>query len=136
MKETIAIITICITVVLGVGGWIVSHLLSNKREILQKRREIRVKYLREAYIKLADCADNGKTFAENIVQIQQSFNDIQLFGNESLDNLIAESINNLNTSGSLPLDDILRDLRNEIREHLKLNKIDGYRWHVRTVRKD
>lgn len=136
MKETIAIITICITVVLGVGGWIVSHLLSNRREILQKRREIRIKYLREAYLKLADCADNGKSFRENIMQIQQSFNDIQLFGNENMDNLITESINNLNTQGTLPLDDILRDLRNEIREHLKLNKIDGYRWHVRSGKKE
>jgi len=42
------VITISVTIILAVAGWIVAHVLTQKRNLKEKRREIRVTHLREA----------------------------------------------------------------------------------------
>jgi len=124
------ILALSVTVLLAVAGWMVSHGLSVKREIEQKKREIRVQHLREAYLKLANVADTGNLQA-NIVDIQQAFNDIQLFGELSEIHLIECIIRQVTEEGSARIDDLLKELRNEIREHIGLKRIDDYRLYIR-----
>ena len=124
------ILALSVTVLLAVAGWMVSHGLSVKREIEQKKREIRVQHLREAYLKLANVADTGNLQA-NIVDIQQAFNDIQLFGELSQIDLIECIIRQVTEEGSARIDDLLKELRNEIREHIGLKRIDDYRLYIR-----
>ncbi len=72
LKEIIAL---AVTARLAVGGWLGGYRLSVKREIEQKKREIRMRHLREAYLALANVADNGN-LQDNLLDIQAAYNDI------------------------------------------------------------
>ncbi|MEA3323967.1 MAG: hypothetical protein U9Q37_02355 [Euryarchaeota archaeon] len=124
------LLTIIVTILLVVGGWAAVHFLSLRREIEQKKREIRVQYLKDAYIKLAEAVDRG-SIVDNIKDIQESFNVIQIFGDESQIELIGNFIEEATAGGSPSIDELLKELRNEIRQHIGLEPIDGYRWHIR-----
>lgn len=129
------ILVILIPVLLTLSGWIVVHMLSRKREIEQKKREIRVKYLREAYLKLATVADRG-SLQQNLHDIQDAFNDIQILGEESQIELIGKFIEEVNSGKSPAINELLKQLRNEIREHIGLEALDDYRWYIRIDEQD
>jgi len=129
--NTAQIITVLSSVTIAALGWIIGHILTSRREILQKRREIRIKHLREAYLNLAHISDSGGDIVKHITLLQSSLNDIQLFGGRSQMKLLEQFIDELNESDSAQLNDLIRELRNEIRAHLKLSKIDESRWYVR-----
>ena len=124
------ILTLSITILLAVASWTVVHLLSRRREIEQKKRELRVKYLRDAYLKLANVADRGN-LQQNIEDIQDAFNDIQLFGEEAQIGLIGQFIEEAKSGGSPSINELFKELRNEIRQHIGLKSIDAYRWSIR-----
>lgn len=122
-----------ITLLLGVGGWIVAHWQSSRRDIEEKKREIRVTHLRDAYLKLANVADRGN-LVSNLHDVQDAFNDIQLFG--TLEDIaeIERFIDVLNKGKSPSINDLLRRLRNEIRRHIGLDGIDDFRLSIRAER--
>jgi len=128
------IITLSATILLAVSGWLIGHFLTAKRDIEQKKREIRVVHLREAYLKLANLADHG-SLPEDIHDVQDAFNDIQIFGEEKQIELIAAFIQELNEGKSPSINELLKELRNEIRQHIGLKPIDEYRWHIRAEKK-
>lgn len=130
MLPTKDIITLSVTILLAVGGWLIGHWLTARREIEQKKREIRVVHLREAYLKLANLADRG-SLPEDIHDVQDAFNDIQIFGEERQIGLMATFIQELNEGKSPQINELLKELRNEIRQHIGLKSIDDYRWHIR-----
>lgn len=129
--NTAQIITVLSSVTIAVLGWIIGHILTSRREIHQKRREIRIKHLREAYLNLAHIADSGGDIVKNISLLQASLNDIQLFGGNSQIKLLEKFISELNEIDSAQMNDLIKALRNEIRAHLKLSTINETRWHVR-----
>ncbi len=118
-------------VVLVFVGWIVGHQQASKRDVRQKRREIRVRHLREAYLKLAKACDSKDGAAKHIVDIQAAFNDIQLFGDPKHIDSLKKFISEVNAGENASLNDLLAELRDEIRVHLKLSKIRGTRLFVR-----
>jgi len=134
--DILQLVVLISTVSIAVIGWIVGHILSSRREILQKRREIRIQYLRQAYLNLSQVADTGGNFTKNISLIQASLNDIQLFGDPEHIDLIEKLISDLETKNTVPMDNLLMQLRDEIRNHLRLSKIEGGRWSVRLYPKD
>jgi hypothetical protein len=130
LKDSLPLI---VTLLLGVGGWIVAHWQSARRDIEEKKREIRVEHLRHAYLKLANVADRGN-LASNLHDVQDAFNDIQLFG--TLEDIaeIERFIDVLNEGKSPSINDLLRRLRNEIRRHIGLHGIDEFRLSIRVER--
>lgn len=112
------------------ASWTAAHWLTRKRQIEQKKRELRVKYLRDAYLKLAKVADRG-SLQQSIEDIQDAFNDIQLFGEEHQIELIGQFIEEARAGGSPSINELLKELRNEIRRHIGLKSIPYYRWSIR-----
>ncbi|NMH59539.1 hypothetical protein [Alteromonas ponticola] len=128
IKDIIALI---VSVTIAVAGWVAAHWLSTRREIEQKKREYRVKHLRDAYIKIANLCDRGE-YPRDIHDLQDAFNDIQLFGNEAQITLVGEIITNLTTQKPGDFNELLKQLRNEIREHIGLNSLNSFRWYIRS----
>ncbi len=124
------ILPLAITVFVAVAGWLAAHWLTSRRAIEQKKRELRVRHLRRAYLKLANVADRG-SLQGNIFDIQDSFNDIQLFGQETQIALIGRFVEEAGRGESPRLDELLKELRNELRGHIGLAPIEGYRWFLR-----
>lgn len=129
--ETGEIIGAIVAIGIAVFGWAVTHWLSSKREIEQKKREIRVKYLRESYLKIAKLFDRGE-YPRDIADLQDAFNDIQLFGEEQQVDLVGEIITGLTTGGDGDFNELLKQLRNEIRSHIGLQPLDSFRWYIRS----
>lgn len=75
--------------------------------------------------------DSGGDIVKHISLLQASLNDIQLFGGKSQVKLLEQFIDELNENETVQMNDLIRELRNEIRAHLKLSKIDETRWYVR-----
>ena len=126
------LISMVVTVGLAVGGWLVAHWLSSRRDMRNKQREIQVQYLREAYRALAAACDSGR-FSENLQPIQSALNDIQLFGNAAQVEKVGMFVEGMNDKQSANVDALLEDIRNEIRDDLGLEPISGYRWWIQAT---
>ncbi len=124
------IVTLAVTLIIAVGGWVVAHWLTSRREIEQKKRDIRVHYLREAYLAIANLCDRGK-FPDDIAQLQDAFNDIQLFGDPHQVHMVGAIVTALDQGADGCFNELLRALRNEIRGHIGLGPIEEDRWHIR-----
>jgi len=69
-----------ISIIVAVIGWIIAHYFTSKRDFANKKREIRINYLAEAYRKLERGAmPLSKKY--NPGDFESAIADIQLFGN-------------------------------------------------------
>jgi hypothetical protein len=128
-------LTLAVTILLALAGWVAAHLLTSRREMEQKKREFRVTHLRGAYLKLANVADRG-SLQDNVADVQDAFNDIQLFGERAQIDMVGQFVERAKRGESPAIDELLRALRNEIRQHIGLAPIEGYRWWIRVSKRE
>lgn len=112
---------IIIPSVLIIVGWFAVNWLTSKREFNNKRREIRIQYLIETYRSIASAANRQETITDSQkLKIEAAIEDIQLLGNEiqlkALNDMIFIRNNDFNV--------ILNVLRNDLRQELRLQKVD------------
>lgn len=100
-------------------GWFVASWLTAKRESKNKRRDVRITYLLEAYRRIATAANRGSaTSDEQRLGIESAIEDIQLLGtNEQLD-----ALHKMISSGNQNFTQILDELRKDLRQELDLSK--------------
>ncbi len=110
------------TALVAIAGWYVVHRLSVKRDQTNKRRDLRVQYLIEAYRRL-EFAGN-RPLNEGVAQeFEKAVADIQLFGTPRQVELAKEFAVNFAAKGTHPLDPLLNELRNELRKELGLESV-------------
>lgn len=110
-----------IVLIITVIGWTIVHFLTKKRDAVNKRKEIRIKYLIDAW-KLLEEASNRQNCDLN-KNIEIAIADIQLFGTKKqieLAQKIAEDISSKGTGDSLEL---LKELRKDLRNELNLETV-------------
>jgi len=112
----------CIAAVIVVIGWYVVHYLSTKRDQTNKRRDLRVQYLIEAYRRL-EYAGNRPMTEEVAPDFERAVADIQLFGTPKQVELAQTFALGFAEKGTHPLDPLLNELRNELRKELKLEPV-------------
>jgi hypothetical protein len=117
------IIKILSTAIIAVFGWVVANYFTSRREVKNKQREIKVKYLIEAYQKLENCIlrdlkDVGK-------DLESSVANIQLFGSEKQIKLAKKIANDISKNGSADLESLLKSLRTDLRKELQLSENDS-----------
>ena len=120
---------IAVTIGMAVIGWLVGHWFTSKRDLKSKKRELRLKYLIEAFNTLAceiSHRDEGK---ERSRKLEDVLSAIQLFGNKNQIELAKQLADDVAAGGSFPLDPLINDLRDSLREELALEAIEGnVRW--------
>ena len=67
---------------LVVGGWIITHQLSARRDLANRRREQRVKYLIESFRVFAKATTRLDRLTEMAEDLEIALADIQFLGNE------------------------------------------------------
>ncbi len=124
------LIPLIITSILTVLSWGVLHFLSKRRDLLNKKKEIRINYLIQAW-RLLETASN-KDSQELYSNIETAIADIQLFGTRrqiELAQKFAEEMAIHKTGSSLELLILLReDLRNELNLESVPNKLKFLRF--------
>jgi hypothetical protein len=89
------ILTIFISVAIPITALIGSNYLTEKREQKNKRREIKIEYLKNSYIRLANSVNRGPDNPQYFRDIELALSEIQLFGDaEVIDSVRAEIIRN------------------------------------------
>ena|SRR5712692_852308 len=119
-----AIVTAAVvSAVVVIVGWYVVHYLSGRRDQANKRRDLRVQYLIEAYRRL-EFAGNRPLTKEVAPEFEKAIADIQLFGTPKQVELAQAFALGFAESGIHSLDPLLNELRQELRKELNLEPVE------------
>jgi hypothetical protein len=131
--NTTAILSITITALVAVVGWFIVHRLTISRDIKNKRTELIIKYLIEAYRKLENVSHRDNP---NMQDFESAIADIQLFGTSRQVELAQKISMEFAKNKNVILDSLLADLREDLRKLLHLEQLSGQppiivRWKER-----
>lgn len=118
-------IKIVTTIILAVLGWIIGHYFNSKRTRDQKRREISVEHLINAYRILTNVISHRKETPERSEKLENILSDIQLFGSSYQVQLAKDLAVEVASGGEFQLDPLINSLRDDLRDELRLSKIEG-----------
>lgn len=107
----------------GIGIGILGHLLTKRRDFRNKKREIRINYLIEAYRKIERGA-MPKSILFDKGEFESAIADIQLIGNAEQVKVAFEFAKEASQGKGDRLQELLENLRNELREELKIGSDD------------
>ena len=127
------LIPLLVTAVVAVSGWIVGHRLNAARDLQNKRIELRIKYLLEAYRNLAASVET-EVSRENLDILESAISDIQLLGTpKQVEKVLTWSsqFSKTGTQKDVNLQDLLEDLRTSLRSELGLRGINRKIRHVK-----
>jgi len=127
------LIPLLVTTLVAVAGWIVGHRLNAERDLQNKRVELRIRYLLEAYRNL-EASIETEVSRKNLDVLEAAISDIQLLGSpEQVDKVLAWSSQfaKTGTQKDVNLQDLLEDLRTSLRQDLGLRPIDRKIRHVK-----
>ena len=113
-----------IAVVVAILSWFVGNRLNADRDQLNKQREIRLKYQIDTYRLLAPAA-HLKPESKCFRDLEAATTDIQLFGTESQIRKVSAFLQQWKAQGRGDLDDLLSDLRNDLRTELGQPPVPG-----------
>ena len=116
--------------------WYLSSRDLAKKEKENKRREIRLNYLIDAYQRLESASnrpfDPKSTYSRNI---ESAISDIQLFGSRKQSDLAQEFSKTYADAHDASVDDLLNELRNDLRKELDLEALISKRTILRILKK-
>jgi len=117
------------TITLAVIGWVVAHFFTAKRDLENKRREISIEHLVNAYRVLANEVSHREQNEERREKLENLLSDIQLFGSTEQVRLARDLADEVAAGKSFELDPLINSLRNDLREQLNLAPVEGnVRW--------
>ncbi len=110
-----------IPVIIAILGLMGGHFLSNRRESEKRKKEMRVTYLIEAFRKLEKGASpTANNYSPG--DFESAISDIQLFGSGSQVKLAQKFCKSASEGDGSLLQDLLENIRNELRTELSLPK--------------
>ena len=113
---------IIVSIILAVIGWLIAHHFTSKREVQNKRREIRVSFLIDTYLKLENSI--AKPPVHVVIDLESVVANIQLFGTADQILLAKTIANDIAKNGSSDLKPLLNSLRADLRKELQLSDTD------------
>ena len=127
------LLPLLVTTIVAISGWVAGHRLNAERDLHNKRVELRIKYLLEAYRKL-EASVEQEVNRENLDVLESAISDIQLLGTpEQAEKVLAWSsqFTGEKTHENVNLQDLLEDLRSSLRKELGLEQINKKIRHVK-----
>jgi len=109
----------------AVVGWLVVHRMAAKRDQVNKRRELRIQYLIDAYRKLERVSNRDENTPEWGENIESAIAGIQLFGSARQVEMAKEFASDMAAERAASADDLLNDLRKDLRQELNLENVSG-----------
>ena len=112
-----------VTTVIAVAGWWVVHRMTAKRDRENKRRDLRIQYLIDAYRKLEGVSNREENSPEWAKKLESAIADIQLFGSARQVAMAKEFASDMAAQRGASADDLLKDLRKDLRQELLLENV-------------
>jgi hypothetical protein len=126
------LITLLIPTLVAVVSWFAGNWLAVRRDRANKRRDLRVKYLVDAYRRL-EAASHRPLLPPYSLDIESAVADIQLFGRPDQVNAAQKFAQEMAQQHKASLDDLLSSLRNDLRDELQLERVAGQLIFLRIV---
>jgi hypothetical protein len=104
--------------------------LTAKRDLANKRRELRVRYLIDAYRQL-ESAGNRSEPSSKWSELESAIADIQLFGTPNQVEMAQRFADEFAESRTASLDELLFGLRDTLRAELQLEKVESQIKYLR-----
>ena len=122
-----------ITIIVNILGWFILHILSKRRDLSNKKKEITIQYLITAW-QLLENASNRNDGTRN-ADVEKAIANIQLFGTPTqiqLAQKLSDEIGDTQQGDTTPL---LIELRKELRKELELEVVGDKLRHLRFNKK-
>lgn len=119
----------------AIVSWFVGSWLSVRRDRTNKRRDLRVQYLIDAYRRL-QAAGHRPLLPPYSADLESAIADVQLFGNPAQIAAAQKFASEMASHGQASLDDLLASLRNNLRNELQLERVEGNPVHLRVHDKE
>jgi hypothetical protein len=117
--------TLLVPTAVAVISWFIGSWLTAKRDRANKRRDLRVQYLIEAYRRLATATERKETDASYFADLDSALVDVQLFGSGEQIAAAKKFAKELAEHRAAQLGELLASLRSDLREELKLERVEG-----------
>src|SRR6267378_2161748 len=118
-----------VTTVIAICSWFIGHGLTTRRDRANKRRDERIGYLIDAYRRLESCAQRHGSI--QFATLESAIADIQLFGTPCQVELVQGFALEFAKNRTAQADDLLKDLRRELRTELGLETVPDRILHLR-----
>ncbi|RZV15901.1 hypothetical protein D3M61_01020 [Aliarcobacter butzleri] len=117
---------IMLSVIIAVIGWIIAHYFTSKRDVSNKKREIRLNYLIEVYLILTnDLTERGNIDSKKAERIEKIISQVQLLGSKKQVELVKTLADSIGKGEIIEYDTLINSLRDDLRKELELEKIEG-----------
>ncbi len=124
-------VSLGVPALIAVAGWFLAHWLNARREVTNKRRELRLKGLEAAYMRLAMSSLRDWTDTEKL-GFEQFIAEIQLYGTPRQIELTIELVKAfVAREPKVSFDSLLENLRDSLRAELRMEKVGGPIWWYR-----
>ena len=124
-KNILDIIKLLTTVLVAVIGWLIGYYFTSKRDISNKRRDITLQHLINAYRILTNDISHRPHSKERQHKLESIISDIQLFGSKEQAEIVAQLARDMAAKKDYEYDTIINSLRADLREQLDLEHING-----------
>ena len=118
--NTDVLIPLLVTSLISIVSWGAIHFLSKQRDVLNKKKEIRIKYLIDTFRRLESASDRKVAINKDLESVMA---DIQLFGSKEQIKLAQKFISEMAQNQSSCTSYLLESLRDDLRRELMLDKI-------------
>lgn len=130
------IIPLLATTFIAIIGWFAVHQFSASRDRANKRRELRVQYLIDAYRKLEAASNRQRSEDIHVEALESAVADLQLFGTQAQVAKTIQFVKEFAATGEAPLNELLLELRRDLRQELRLDPAPGEIMHIRIIPKN
>lgn len=114
------LIPLLVTSLITVVSWSAIHFLSKQRDVLNKKKEIRIRYLIDAFRRLESASNKKVAINKDLESVMA---DIQLFGSKKQIKLSQKFISEMAENQNSSTLELLESLRDDLREELMLDKV-------------
>lgn len=117
-------VKLIVAIVIAIIGWIVIGWINSRRDNTNKRRELVVEHLINAYRILTQEIGRRETTQESMVKFENLMTEIQLFGSKEQIKLARKISGETAENGRSEIDPLIDSLRKSLREELLLEVVD------------
>ncbi|MEC5385562.1 hypothetical protein VVD49_07490 [Uliginosibacterium sp. H3] len=110
-----------IPAVIAIVGWFAAHQFNVYRDIQNKRRDLRIQFLLDAYRRLESAANRAKQTEDQKQAFESAVADIQLLGTTAQVEATITYLQKHAAGSGAKIDEVLRLLRKDLRRELGLS---------------
>lgn len=126
MDTSITSIISIAALLISIASWFIGHSLSKKRDFINKKKELRIQYLINAWQLIENASNRHDNLA--LKNFEKAIADIQLFGTLQQIQLSRDIAINFSLNKSANCDLLLEELRNDLRNELGLEKVESSKF--------